>query len=150
MLVLNPRDVEQRVHRALFDKHEGKEWFRCDINEAIREIRKLFGDELLLENVRCQKLLKVKEKAIEAKSLSIHGNCWNHNCDRLAKMEFQNHNYCIEHQELLRKQYMTPLSITQRKKNREYSIKKLQEEISIKPNADAISIRDIWNRDNKK
>lgn len=148
-LVLNPRAVEQRVHQALSDKHEGKEWFRCDINEAIKEIRVLFGDEILIENTKYQQLKEAEGKTKEPESSNIYGNCWYHNCNELAKTEFQNHYYCIEHHELLRKQYMAT-SVTQRKKNREYSVKRLREETTRKPNPDAISIKDIWKRNYKK
>ena len=38
-LVESPRDVEQQVHKSLEECREGKEWFKCEINEAIRQIR---------------------------------------------------------------------------------------------------------------
>ena len=38
ILVEEPRDVEQKVHDALREKREGKEWFRCSVEEAISAI----------------------------------------------------------------------------------------------------------------
>jgi hypothetical protein len=38
ILVEEPRDVEQKVHDALRGKREGKEWFRCSVEEAIYAI----------------------------------------------------------------------------------------------------------------
>ena len=45
-LCFNPREVEQRVHSKLFDRREGKEWFRCDPSEAkssINDVLKEFN-----------------------------------------------------------------------------------------------------------
>lgn len=38
-LVDNPRDVEQKAHKHLSDYREGKEWFRCDVDVAVKAIR---------------------------------------------------------------------------------------------------------------
>jgi hypothetical protein len=38
ILVEEPRDVEQKVHDTLREKREGKEWFRCSVEEAIYAI----------------------------------------------------------------------------------------------------------------
>lgn len=53
VLVAGPRDIERCVHSALSDRCEGKEWFRCETRDVIREIRKIVGPGVLLENVRC-------------------------------------------------------------------------------------------------
>ncbi len=39
MLIEEPRQVEQKAHRILSAKREGKEWFRCTVEEAIAAIK---------------------------------------------------------------------------------------------------------------
>jgi len=51
VLVKGPKDIEQRVHKILYARREGKEWFRCSVNEAIKEIRTLVAGKVLLENI---------------------------------------------------------------------------------------------------
>jgi hypothetical protein len=48
-LILDAQRVEQKVHKALKDKNENKEWFRCTVSEAIKKIKEIAGDDLLLE-----------------------------------------------------------------------------------------------------
>lgn len=50
VLVNNPREIEQAVHRRLSDRREGKEWFRCSAEEAIAEITAVVGAAALNEN----------------------------------------------------------------------------------------------------
>jgi hypothetical protein len=38
-LVDSPRDVEQSVHKSLAVYREGKEWFRCEVEVAVNQIR---------------------------------------------------------------------------------------------------------------
>lgn len=38
-LVLGPREVEQKAHKVLVGFREGKEWFRCSVDVAVRAIR---------------------------------------------------------------------------------------------------------------
>lgn len=53
VLVQNPRDTERTVHAALADCREGKEWFRCPVQEAVGVIRRVVGEGAILENVQC-------------------------------------------------------------------------------------------------
>lgn len=53
-LVFDAQRVEQRVHKALKDNNENKEWFNCTVSEAIKKIREIAGDSLLLEEVGCE------------------------------------------------------------------------------------------------
>ena len=39
-LVDEPRSLEKKVHAALKNRHEAKEWFRCSVADALRVIRK--------------------------------------------------------------------------------------------------------------
>lgn len=50
ILTWDPRDIEQSVHSRLKEKREGKEWFRCTIEEAIVAIKDEVGKDSLLEN----------------------------------------------------------------------------------------------------
>lgn len=52
VMVEEPRQVEQTVHSKLSNSHEGKEWFRCSLTEAVTEIRKVVGAGVILETVR--------------------------------------------------------------------------------------------------
>lgn len=47
-LVVNPRDVEQSVHRYLVEKRKGKEWFRCGVSEAVTAIKQVLGESGIL------------------------------------------------------------------------------------------------------
>lgn len=58
VLVENPFQIEQRVHRALNTVHENKEWFRCTVEESVIAIKEAAGNEILLENFK--KLEKIK------------------------------------------------------------------------------------------
>jgi hypothetical protein len=57
-LVSDPHSVEQKIHRALASKNEGKEWFRCEVDDAILEIRRLFQTSIILEKTNRQPSLK--------------------------------------------------------------------------------------------
>jgi T5orf172 domain len=39
MLIEEPYEVEQQTHRRLTKQKEGKEWFRCTIEDAIAAIK---------------------------------------------------------------------------------------------------------------
>lgn len=52
LLIIEPYQVEQKTHRLLSEKHEAKEWFRCSPEEAILAIRKVAGNNVVLENFK--------------------------------------------------------------------------------------------------
>lgn len=52
VLLENPYQIEQKVHKLLKDVHEGKEWFRCSIEEAIAAIYQTVGDAIITENFK--------------------------------------------------------------------------------------------------
>jgi hypothetical protein len=52
VLVKNPREIEQQVHRYLNKQKEGKEWFMCTIAETIDAIKAVAGTEIILENIK--------------------------------------------------------------------------------------------------
>ena len=51
-LVEEPYLVEQKVHKLLKDHHEDKEWFRCNVTEAIIAIRKVSSSSLIHESIK--------------------------------------------------------------------------------------------------
>jgi len=54
VLVDDPQLYEQRVHKILAHKREGKEWFRCGISEAVSEIRTVVGKGAITEKLSGQ------------------------------------------------------------------------------------------------
>jgi hypothetical protein len=54
VLVDDPQPIEQRVHKILAHKREGKEWFRCGISEAVSEIRTVVGKGAITEKLSDQ------------------------------------------------------------------------------------------------
>ena len=51
-LVTAPRESEQRIHKLLRDKRDGKEWFRCSLGEAITAIHAIAKTAPIAENYR--------------------------------------------------------------------------------------------------
>ncbi|MHB0917918.1 MAG: GIY-YIG nuclease family protein [Thiobacillus sp.] len=49
VLVTNPKDMETKTHSALSNKREGKEWFRCSVNEAINTVRLITNGKAITE-----------------------------------------------------------------------------------------------------
>ena len=49
VLINEPRQIEQKVHKALAEKWESKEWFRCSIEEAIAAIKQVVGENIIFE-----------------------------------------------------------------------------------------------------
>ncbi len=50
LVVKYPQRIEQKAHARLFHRKEGKEWFRCTIEEAIREIQIAAHDAILSQS----------------------------------------------------------------------------------------------------
>ncbi len=61
-MVEEPRDVEQRAHRALQNCLEAKEWFRCTPEQAVVALRTAMGGKAILENFK-----RVDRQKLEAK-----------------------------------------------------------------------------------
>ena len=43
-------EFEQKMHAALKDVHESKEWFRCSLAHAVRTVKMVIGDCAILES----------------------------------------------------------------------------------------------------
>ena len=52
VLVEDPERHEQRTHIALKGSKEGKEWFRCTVEDAVAGIRQVVGDKALCEDYK--------------------------------------------------------------------------------------------------
>lgn len=63
VLVEDPRDVEKMVHDQLRDRREGKEWFRCSVEEAVAVIKTIVGSKALFENFK--RADRIKAEAIQ-------------------------------------------------------------------------------------
>lgn len=57
-LLFEPRAVEQKAHALLKETREGKEWFRCSIEDSIKAIRSVCGDLQIVEPTADQQLPK--------------------------------------------------------------------------------------------
>ncbi|MHB8088851.1 MAG: GIY-YIG nuclease family protein [Anaerolineaceae bacterium] len=64
-LVLEPREIEQKVHSILKDKREGKEWFRCSIKDSIKAIRSASIDRQIIETTDHQIIGLMNQEIIE-------------------------------------------------------------------------------------
>lgn len=51
-LVEQPRYIEQRVHRRLFEHREGREWFRCTPEFAVSVIQEVIGSGTITESFK--------------------------------------------------------------------------------------------------
>ena len=51
LIVENPYQVEQLAHKLLSEVREGKEWFRCSVDEARSAIIKATGEKVFIENI---------------------------------------------------------------------------------------------------
>ena len=76
-LVIDPKSVEQRTHADLAAKREGREWFRCSIQDAVHSILKN-SPVTLLESSREFALepipaLPESSAAEEARACRFHG-----------------------------------------------------------------------------
>jgi hypothetical protein len=50
IMVKQPLEFEQKMHAALKDVHESKEWFRCSLAHAVRTVKMVIGDCAILES----------------------------------------------------------------------------------------------------
>jgi hypothetical protein len=56
VMVNDPRRLEQQIHLRLAHARERKEWFRCELAEAVEAIRELVGANAILENLFKEKV----------------------------------------------------------------------------------------------
>jgi T5orf172 domain len=63
-LVRAPRETEQQIHKALRDKRDRKEWFRCSLREAIAAIHSVTTSERIAESYRDKSALELAPVAV--------------------------------------------------------------------------------------
>src|SRR3972149_3219724 len=51
MLIEEPFQIKQQIHKILKCDHEGKEWFRCSVEAAIIAIKKIADKSIIYEKV---------------------------------------------------------------------------------------------------
>lgn len=78
----NPKNIELNAHKLLRTFHESKEWFRCDISQAVSAIRDACSNKIHMENFKAlerqkifadiarRKLAELKIKSEQEKKLS--------------------------------------------------------------------------------
>ncbi len=69
MLIENPYEIEQESHKLLLANREGKEFFRCTLEEAIVAIRRAGGRSAILETNR--RANREKIELLEAERFTI-------------------------------------------------------------------------------
>lgn len=52
ILVDEPYQIEQKIHKVLRSNNEGKEWFRCSLDDAVRTIKQLTDNSFIYEQRR--------------------------------------------------------------------------------------------------
>ncbi len=62
VLVEHPYGVEQKAHKILKKNKEGKEWFRCEVADAIAAIKSVANKKIIYEKNKHQKTAIPKEK----------------------------------------------------------------------------------------
>lgn len=100
-LVENAYDVEQGVHRLLNDKREGKEWFRCSMDDAIEAIQKIAAT-ILLERFSPEAVGLTAQPGIEPKQPNTNGICRYYGCTKGATHIHDDTPYCYEHFRIVR------------------------------------------------
>lgn len=61
VLVEQPRNIEQKVHKELAEYREGKEWFRCTPEFAISVIQRIVGNGVIAESFKRADRIKAGE-----------------------------------------------------------------------------------------
>jgi hypothetical protein len=96
-LVINPREVEQRVHKALDEVREGKEWFRCSVITAKSRL-----DAVIQSNPYSSANDKVHEGTAKPPEVTedkgpVPCILKGYGCTRTATNEYMGYMYCQEH-----------------------------------------------------
>ena len=52
ILIEEPYQIEQKIHKILSDNKEGKEWFRCSVKDAIAAIKEIAATSFIYEQSR--------------------------------------------------------------------------------------------------
>jgi len=74
-----PRTIEQKAHKLLTSHHEGKEWFRCSLDNAVEAIKQAAENRVITEFCKeAERLeapyLEKEEKTIDINKILLSGN----------------------------------------------------------------------------
>ncbi len=85
VLVENPYLVEQKTHKVLRKNKEGKEWFRCEVGDAITAIKTVVNTNIIYEKTN------IKKSAVPEKNTSdIITNNKSHSVKPASEIPFFN------------------------------------------------------------
>lgn len=101
-LVEEPRDVEQAAHQRLAYHREGKEWFRCSVNDAINAIR-LSTRAIFIEKASdstADSSMNGDRTLVDTSSL---GPCSYYDCGKPGHTSYKGSAFCEEHAKVMRK-----------------------------------------------
>ena len=89
-----PRIFEQKLHRLLADRQEGKEWFRLSLGEAARYIWVTVEGELLLESSSPTDLVGARGDELRG---PVVNPCKYKSCEMERVHTFEGQRYCLWH-----------------------------------------------------
>jgi hypothetical protein len=103
VLVNEPRTIETIAHAALAEKREGKEWFRCSIEIAVKTIRQVVGEGLLIENIRhISDSISTENETAHISMEAV--KCMHYGCIHTAARSYKGSLFCDEHYRKIRLQ----------------------------------------------
>jgi hypothetical protein len=88
-LVLGPREVEQKAHKALANFREAKEWFRCSADVAVRAIKQS-AEKILQETAHL-------EIGGEVATRSLSQKCTHYGCSMPPTKDYKGNPLCEDH-----------------------------------------------------
>jgi len=91
VLVIDPREFEQKIHASLHEVIEGKEWFRCSLSHAIHAVKSVVGENIIIEKSGCS----VESAATSQAPETQFSECFL--CQKQGGHLFENKWYCLEH-----------------------------------------------------
>lgn len=107
VLVNNPEVFEKESHKKLSNFREGKEWFRCSVEDAAKTISSLTKDKRILETCYFEETKKWKEKLEQEARQKVKQDFLN-SPSEIAKREQQK----VEREYRLAQQRTQPSSVT--------------------------------------
>lgn len=84
VLVTNPKDIESKTHSSLSKKREGKEWFRCSVEEAIETIRVVINGKAIVEKTS---ITNLSSQLGKEKPVSYRDSSYCYGCHTLVKFD---------------------------------------------------------------
>jgi hypothetical protein len=88
VLVQNPRDIEQRVHRRLMGHREAREWFRCSPEFAVVVIQEVVGGGAMVESFKKADRARAEALRLEKDELAQRERAVQHKYEERLRSEF--------------------------------------------------------------